>query len=433
MFVLTIHQLADEITTLSAHIHAATCRWLLLVAEFDRREGWGDEGCKTCADWISWKCGMAPGAAREHVRVARRLEALPVVQAAFARGELSYSKVRALTRVEDVTDEDELVELARHATGAQLERLVRAYRRVLSVEDDGERAWNERSLTWSYDDDGSVVLRGHLPAEQGALVIAALEAAREQLPQPAADVSAETSAQPGADVSAETSGRARNADALAAIAETSLSTSPQGGTADRYQVVVHVDAGSLTGSDDGGRCDVGPGVPLTDEAARRLTCDSSLVRVIERDGQPLSVGRRTRSIPPPLRRALNCRDGGCRFPGCTQTRRVDAHHILHWAHGGRTELDNLVQLCRHHHRLLHEGGFGVRRGAGGRLVFRSPAGRTLPAVPRPKRGDHTRLTAHNVRRGVRVSAETCVPRSYTPLNLDYGLQAVLAFTGRRAE
>lgn len=424
MFVLTLHQLADEITTLAAHIHAATCRWLLLVAEFDRREGWGDEGCKTCADWISWKCGLAPGAAREHVRVARRLEEMPVVQAVFARGELSYSKVRALTRVEDVADEDELVELARHATGAQLERLVRAYRRVLSAEDGAGRAWDERSLSWSFDDDGAVVLRGRLPAEQGALVIAALEAAREQLPQATMDAE---------DVSAETSGRVRNADALAAIAETSLEACPQGGTADRYQVVVHVDAASLSSSDQAGRCEVGPGVPLSSEAARRLTCDSSLVRVIERDGRPLSVGRRTRSIPPPLRRALNCRDGGCRFPGCAQTRRVDAHHIQHWAHGGRTELDNLVQLCRYHHRLLHEGGFGVRREVGGRLAFRAPDGRLLPSLPQPKRGDHQRVVAGNVRRGVRVSAETCVPLTYTPMNLDYGVQAVLAFTGRRTE
>src|SRR3989442_1033352 len=97
---LTIDELGEEIATLAAHVHAAMCRWLCLVAEFDGREGWAAWGCRSCAEWISWRCSIAPGAAREHVRVARRLADLPLVRAAFARGELSYSKVRALTRVE---------------------------------------------------------------------------------------------------------------------------------------------------------------------------------------------------------------------------------------------------------------------------------------------------------------------------------------------
>ena len=105
-------------------IHAATCRWLCLVAEYDAREGWAQWGCKSCAHWVAWQCAIAPGAAREHVRVARRLGELPLIRAAFAAGELSYSKVRALTRVENVEREQDLLELARHATASQLERLL---------------------------------------------------------------------------------------------------------------------------------------------------------------------------------------------------------------------------------------------------------------------------------------------------------------------
>ena len=169
--------LEREITQLASEIHAATCRWLGLVAEFDRREGWGPWGCKSCAHWVSWRCGIAPVAAREHVRVARRMEELPQIRRAFAEGRLSYSKVRALTRVEGIVREAELLELARHATASQLERLVRAYRGVVAVERAAEGGGPDRWLTWSHDEDGSMLLRGRLPAEEGALLVAALEAA----------------------------------------------------------------------------------------------------------------------------------------------------------------------------------------------------------------------------------------------------------------
>ena len=122
----------------------------------------------------------------------------------------------------------------------------------------------------------------------------------------------------------------------------------------------------------------GPTLPA--ETARRLGCDASIVTLVERDGEPLSVGRKTRSVPTALARALRSRDGGCRFPGCDRPHLVDAHHIEHWAHGGETSLDNLVQLCRHHHRLVHEGGFSVTRTPAG-LEFRAPAGHLLDTIP----------------------------------------------------
>src|SRR5215216_3667480 len=160
----TIERLADEITELASHIHAATCRWLGLVAEFDRCGGWFEWGCRSCAQWVSWRCGIRPVAAREHVRVARRLEQLPLIRAAFAEGQLSYSQVRALTRMEKVEKEEELLSLARHATAAQLERLVRAYRGVVVRACAAEQGGPERHVTWSYADDGSLVLRARLPA-----------------------------------------------------------------------------------------------------------------------------------------------------------------------------------------------------------------------------------------------------------------------------
>ena len=169
------------------------------------------------------------------------------------------------------------------------------------------------------------------------------------------------------DVPAGTPRRSRGgsrAEALIAVADAFLAggagtgrTARAGG--DRYQVVVHADAAALSGEEPGGRCELDDGSPLAIETVRRLACDASIVQLLERDGQPLRIGRRTRTIPPALRRALNARDRGCRFPGCGSRRFLDAHHIEHWAKGGATDLDNLLLLCGHHHRLLHEGGYRV--------------------------------------------------------------------------
>ncbi|HET9738426.1 MAG TPA: DUF222 domain-containing protein [Solirubrobacteraceae bacterium] len=401
--------LEREITDLACRIHAATCRWLELVAEYDRREGWAQWGCKSCAHWISHQCGIAPGAAREQVRVARRLQELPAVRAAFARGELSYSKARALTRVENVEREEDLLELARHATASQLERLVRGHRRVVATERATAGGRPERWVYVEHDDDGALLLQARLPAEEGALVLAALDAARDELA--AADVSAETPLRRGP---------VARADALLALADGYLAGdrgSRTGG--DRYQVVVHVDTATLSGQDGGARCEIDHGPPLAASVARRLACDAALVHVLEGDGVPLDVSRKTRSVPPALRRALAARDGGCRFPGCTSHRFVDAHHIEHWADGGRTKLGNLVLLCRHHHRLLHEGGYTLSS-SGRRLTFRRPDGRRIHACPQPPRGRPGPLRP--TRR-----PDACVPLSGDPLNLVDGVDAMLDF------
>jgi hypothetical protein len=411
---IAIERLGLEITELASHIHAATCRWLGLVAEFDQRGGWAQWGCRSCAAFLSWRCAIAPGAAREHVRVARRLEELPLIRAAFSEGRLSYSKVRALTRVGSVEQEAGLLDLARHSTAAQLERMVRAYRGVTQSE-RAAAGRPPRYVTWEHGDDGSLHLRACLPAEEGALVLAALEAGLTQqrrdtkTTSAAAGVSAETPVDPRGlpgkvpdrehdvpaetpddvhDVPAETpdaldeipaetvpSLSERRADVLIAMADALLEADQSRRTGgDRFQVVVHVDTATLATHDGHGLSELAEGAPLARETARRLACDAAIVPLLERDGRPLSLGRKTRSVLAPLRRALASRDRGCRFPGCTNHSAVEAHHIEHWAHGGSTSLENLVQLCRFHHRLLHEGGYSVER-AGTELVFRRPDGR----------------------------------------------------------
>jgi hypothetical protein len=189
---------------------------------------------------------------------------------------------------------------------------------------------------------------------------------------------------------------------------------------DRYQVVLHADVGALSGDEPGGRCELGDGVPLATETARRVACDASLVRLIERDGQPLSLGRKTRTIPPALRRALEARDRGCRFPGCGSRRFLDAHHIEHWADGGATDLDNLLQLCGHHHRLLHEGGYRIAHGPGDRIRFLRRDGRPIPECPARPRGRPATL-------GGPRRPDACVPLSHDRLDLDLGVEAMLVF------
>jgi Domain of unknown function (DUF222)/HNH endonuclease len=194
------------------------------------------------------------------------------------------------------------------------------------------------------------------------------------------------------------------------MSDTILASGPAGRRGgERYQVVVHVEAETLAGESEDGVCELDHGPGLHPETARRLACDASVVRILERDGRPLSVGRKSRSVPPALMRALQSRDGGCRFPGCCERRFVDAHHIEHWARGGPTNLSNLVQLCRHHHRLLHEGGYRIRRTARGGLAFHGPDGRRVRERPALRRSDPREAARHNARRGLRITPETCVP------------------------
>ena len=423
----TIDGLADEITELASHIHAATCRWLGLVAEFERRGGWADWGCRSCAHWLSWRCSIGVVAAREHVRVALRLEELPLIREAFAEGRLSYSQVRALTRVEKVVAEEELLALARHATAAQLERLVRAYRGVVARARAAEEGGPERWVRWDHADDGSLLLQARLPAEDGAVVLEALQAAVDRLgasaEAPAADASEPASAE-------SPSLGERRADALVLMADTLLAGDVASRSGDRHQVVVHVDAASLRDAE--GEPELGDGTPIAAETARRLACDAAIVPLLERAGRPLNVGRKTRSIPPALRRALQSRDRGCRFPGCNSTCSIDAHHIQHWANGGPTSLDNLVQLCRHHHRLLHEGGYSVTR-AGRGFVFRRPDGRELRRVPRPPRGCPGELRDANVRAGRSIDPEATVTLwAGERLDLAWNVDALLTFAPPKA-
>jgi hypothetical protein len=343
------------------------------------------------------------------VRVARALGELPELAAALARGELSYSKVRALTRVASAETEARLLAVGRAGTTAHVERIVRAWRRVDRQLEAREAAARHarRSLQVYPDEDGMIVVRGRLEPEAGAMLMRALEAAREALYQ-----RARATAGAPAESESPTHGQ-QQADALVLVAETALQhgLEPAPGS-ERYQVVVHVDAAVLADPDQPGPSALEDGVHVSAETSRRLACDAT--RVVMRhagDGPVLDVGRRTRTIPPALRRALQARDRGCRFPGCG-VRHAQGHHIHHWANGGPTRLDNLALLCRRHHRAVHEEGYEVTRDADGTLCFNTPTGRPIPDVPPPPAvpsdPTQTLVEAHRAR-GLAIDARTGCP------------------------
>ena len=368
-------QLSAEITELYGLISAATYEFLVKVREFDEQELWAGPGLVSCAHWLNWQCGIGLQAAREKVRVAHALAKLPKISDAFRRGEVSYSKVRAMTRVADADSEAYLLGVALSGPTSQIEALVRGYRRAVRLNESAEEQHASRAFHYYWDEDGSLVFNGRLPAEVGAMLLKALSSITDQAGK---DVSAETR-----EVGEQEPISVRRAEALAEMADSYLSRGPaSSSSADRYQVMLHVSAET---PDENAYIEDGPGVSA--ETSRRLCCDTSVSRIVEDEtGEPLSIGRKTRVIPPAMRRALKARDKHCRFPGCTHRHFIDGHHLRHWSDGGETSLDNLVQLCRHHHRLVHEGGFACRKNEVNKIEFRTPGGALIPDTgARPSR------------------------------------------------
>ena len=410
--IAELDRLGDQIAELSAHLEAATARLLDLIREFDARGGW-NSGFSSCAAWLSWRVGLDPGAARERVRVARALATLPLLAQALARGELSYAKVRAVTRAATPATEERLMNVARAGTADHVERIVRGWRRVdrQAEAQEARQQHKSRALYVRHEEDGMVVLRARLTPEAGALLVRALAAAQEALYQRArADEADVRVADPAADPPTFAQ---QQADALALLAETALHHELDPGTpGERYQVVVHVDAPALADPDQPGQSVLEDGAHVPAETSRRLACDASRVVIHhDVDGRLLEIGARTRTIPPALRRALHHRDRTCRFPGC-RGRFTQGHHLRHWAQGGPTTLSNLALLCHRHHRAVHEEGYRVAREPDGALRFQRPDGLVLPDVPPPAAVPDDPVTAlrkQNDAQGLHLDARTACP------------------------
>ena len=377
-------ELEQDLCGVASQLAALTARWLDLLCELVVRGIWADQGARTPAQWLSWRVGVAPSTAREHVRIALRLRELPRIRAAFAAGELSYSKVRAMTRIAVPEIEEMVLTWAGVSTAAQLERIAADFRLTRRGAlgwqegvagrqtprdpdaDDPRYRWSRRTLP-----DGTMEIRVRCPVEEGAELCAALD---RRLDAQAEDRPVDTSG------------------------------------LDRHTLVLHAPVEELAGQD------VPDPVPVDDDhgrmrsmsrsTLRRLACEAGLVLVATDDrGSPIDLGRRDRRLSAALRRALRLRDRTCRFPGCHATRHLHAHHVHHWADGGPTDLDNLVLVCSHHHRFVHEHRWDIEVSRDGVHRFRPPDGRVVetraPAPSSPSdaplpAGDGTKLRPHDV-------------------------------------
>jgi hypothetical protein len=475
----SVDHLEDGLTTLAGQIAAATCRFLEMLAEYDRRRGWTRWDCVSAVQWLSWRCQIDPRTAREHLRVAHRLAELPLVTEQFRLGRLSYSKVRALTRVATHDNESDLLALARQGTAAQLERAIAAYRRVGRVDDAviAEEQLRSRRLDWRYEDDGSMVIRVRLPADRGELALAALRAvldhatseadaesggdsgegsaardpeirsvesgghtdegkteatldhrssagSAEPLEPQLSAVRAEPAhevrhADPRQDGSSAPAGEvaddpraAAYADAFVAMAEHVLpceeDRAPRG---DRHQVVVYIDAETLTDPTAPGESSLQNGRPLPPSTVRRMTCDAAIVPVLtDQLGEPLDVGRKSRTVPSGMRRAVIARDRSCRHPSCDR-RIEEIHHVDHWIDGGETGVGNLIGLCWFHHARHHQGAYDIRLDASGQVVLEGTHGDRLSDWT-PPGGSLHELLADLAQRGIEVDPGTSVPDWY---------------------
>lgn len=396
----TFENLTDEIIAVCGHIHGREFRLIELIRRLEALKPWNPgskHGMPDCAHWLNVHCGMDLVTAREKVRIARALDDLPLIHAAFGSGDLSYSKVRAITRIAEWNTEAELIELAKNTTAEHMAQTVRARRQAdhLAAPGAALNAWKHRYVDCHTTSDGSVAFEGRLPAELGALLLQALERAQDWLRTEDHDGEGVRflNRAPDEVVPERQQAQARRADAMVLLAERFLAASPAAdeslNTADRFLVTIHAPAEALpeySRVDPADPPQFEDGGVAAPDSVRRICCDAAVVRILETsEGEPLDVGRKTRVISPALRRALKRRDGGCRFPGCTHTRFVDGHHIQHWADGGETSLSNLLSLCRFHHRLVHEGGYYIVADGSEFRFFRAD-GYEITALPRKRPG-----------------------------------------------
>ena len=430
-----LSRLGDEITELSAHLDGGEFQFLSLIGIFDEEGGWEGPGIGSCATWLNWKCGLSIGVAREKVRIARALPNLPKISEAFCQGKVSYSKVRAMTRVATPENEEALLNVALHGTAMHVETQVRLYRRVKRIEalQEENHRHAKRELSWYVEDSGFWVFKGRFTPEQGALIAKALEAAmdddfEEQQAVPEVVEKHLDRNQPW-DQGVSNPIDQRRADAMERVADTFLAAKESdrsGG--DRYLLNIHTDMGVLEKDGTGAESELEERGHVPAETSRRMACDASVVHWHETpEGEPLNIGRKSRTIPPAIRRALKRRDGGCRFPGGACRRFVDAHHIHHWADGGETSMDNLVLLCRKHHRLVHEGGYGIRPGEHDMVEFSLPDGTVIPNGPDGNsRGNFLNVKAKNRENGIEITSQTSIPQWWGDrMDHQMAVQAVL--------
>lgn len=340
---------------------AATAHICDLIRAADAGHTWMRDGARTLTEWVGLKLRIRPSSAAKLVRVARRLQELPFLASRFACGDLSLEQVEAISEMATPETEETLIEEALSLSNSELERKARRSR---PKSDDHDRTtWERRRLVRQWNlDESELKLWGNLPAAEGQILDRAIDARVDRMA-----VNPET----GTFDSLET----RSADALVEMAATG---GGEGSLPPQITVFAELDA--LT-TNDKGVAELECGALITNETARRLSCDAVVETAVMEDNIVVGVGRNSRTIPGWLRRLVLARAGGCcQYPGCTNRRWLQAHHIQHWADEGPTDLENLIILCGFHHRFVHEHRWHVG-GPADRPVFRKPDWSIYPPPP----------------------------------------------------
>lgn len=370
--------LIDAMDETHAQISHAQRELLSLIAQADHRESWRDSGARDLAHFLAMRYGISQWKAHRWIAAAHALERLPRLSRAFARGELGIDKVVELARFASSETEGHLISWARDVSCMTIRHRGDLATRASTEEVvETEQA---RSLSWWYFDEGRRFgLEAELPAAQGAIVARMLERAAGSIPVMPDEQGASFAS-------------ARRADALVALCSARIAADPD---PDRATVVVHAQLeGLVSGS---GGCEVEDGPVLHPETVRRLLCNGRVQTVVEDEGgNVLGLGRLTREPSSWMVRQVRYRDRGCRFPGCGTRAFTEAHHVVFWRHGGRTDLDNLVLICSFHHRLVHEHGWSVKRDAEGTVRWFGSDGTRYRAGPSPGVRDEDRDDAEQL-------------------------------------
>jgi len=375
----------------AANLTAAEHDWLLLVAEFDRRLGWEVWGCHSCAHWLAWQIGLDMRTARDKVRVAKALAEYPLISAAMRSGHMSYSKVRAITRIVVPETEQSLVDMALAGTTSHVERIVAAYRRAAPTPADDEAgdeadaakddaAWQQRSLTHRVNDNGTITITLTLLTEPGVAYLSAVE----------------TYAAPATpDIDGRIVPRqARLADAAVAMAEMAVAAADGGRTSSEPRFLVQLHVGEGVREIEGIGDSVGTPLGVSRATAERLCCDAYAERVLHADdGEVSGISSRSSVIRGRLRRLILARDRCCDVPGCGRRGRAEIHHIQHRGRGGNNATVNLGLACRYHHHLLHEGGWTAVATDEG-IEYHLTDGRIIGPTPSLVSGDAGAVAAH---------------------------------------
>jgi len=367
---------AKRLVEVHGRLNGVMCDLFDLVLELNTDEALLANAMTDAVSWLHFDLGIAPKTARAWVRAAQALPGLPAIAAAFRAGSVSLDELLILCRFATLDNETDLLALTREVSVEELSAQIRE-----SLEmPKRERSQPERPSLRMWWDDLSLQLRGSIPGADGILVESAL-------------LRLATKAPLDPDTGLFRDASERQAEAVIQMASESMADD---GDHDRATVVLHVGLDEL--SDPDATVTIG-GRELGRDELLRLTCDGRLQPAIDDpNGVTVGVGRVTRQIAPWLRRLMDERDGGCRFPGCLRTRWTHGHHIIHWADLGPTNLDNLITLCGFHHRLIHRQGWIIAGNPNGEVTFINHWGRTYTPARPPFSPDHQRQLVEDLPR-----------------------------------